>query len=286
MPRTPRRRSRQPAGAAGLAGVAAVLALTACMPELPTHPTTRGTVAVSSATAAAASVQPPVPSPTSLASATSPTSAASLGQTVAGVDVSSYQSRVDWPGLWASGHRFAWVKATEGVTYVSPTYAAQRSGALAVGMLVGGYHYARPASSGGAAQARHFLAHGGGWTPDGRTLPGALDLEPATTTDPCHGLTVPEFVGWVEDFVRTYRAAIGRPPVIYVATAMWQRCLGDNTSVGADSPLWLFDHDGPMGPLPARWNRPTVWQRGVENNLDRNVFLGGEAELRRWATTP
>ena len=57
------------------------------------------------------------------------------------------------------------------------------------------------------------------------------------------------------------------------------------SSFGSTNPLWLYDHDGPMGPLPAGWDRPTVWQRGVDGNLDRNVFLGTEPQLRAWATS-
>jgi hypothetical protein len=40
-----------------------------------------------------------------------------------------------------------------------------------------------------------------------------------------------------------------------------------------------------MGPWPAGWQRPTVWQRGVDGGIDRNVFLGSAADLVRFATT-
>lgn len=278
---------------APLAAVAATLlavaaGLTGCMADIPTHPTTRGTASPSAATPLPASA---APTPSTATTAGTPTSsprasATTAAATVAGVDVSRYQSRVDWPGLWASGHRFVWIKATEGSTHVSPTYAVQHAGAREVGFLVGGYHYARPGSSTGAAQARHFLAHGGGWTADGRTLPGALDLEAATTGDPCHGLTPTALVAWVRSFSDTYRASTGRVPVIYVKASMWQQCLAGERSFGPTHPLWLYDHDGPMGPLPPGWDRPTVWQRGVQDALDRNVFFGSEDDLRRWATTP
>jgi len=51
------------------------------------------------------------------------------------------------------------------------------SGAANAGLIRGGYHFARPDISSGATQATYFLAHGGGWSPDGITLPGALDIE-------------------------------------------------------------------------------------------------------------
>lgn len=50
-------------------------------------------------------------------------------------------------------------------------------GATNNGIIRGAYHFAHPDSSSGAAQANYFLAHGGGWSRDGITLPGALDLE-------------------------------------------------------------------------------------------------------------
>jgi GH25 family lysozyme M1 (1,4-beta-N-acetylmuramidase) len=61
--------------------------------------------------------------------------------------------------------------------YVSPQFNKQYTGATNVGLIRGGYHFARPGVSSGAAQANFFIAHGGGWSGDGRTLPGALDLE-------------------------------------------------------------------------------------------------------------
>lgn len=50
-------------------------------------------------------------------------------------------------------------------------------GATSAGLIRGGYHFAHPDESSGATQATYFLAHGGGWSADGITLPGALDIE-------------------------------------------------------------------------------------------------------------
>jgi hypothetical protein len=46
-----------------------------------------------------------------------------------------------------------------------------------VGMIRGAYHFALPNSSSGATQANYFAGNGGGWSWDGKTLPGALDIE-------------------------------------------------------------------------------------------------------------
>ncbi len=44
-------------------------------------------------------------------------------------------------------------------------------------MIRGAYHFATPDTTSGAAQANYFVDHGGGWSRDGKTLPGALDIE-------------------------------------------------------------------------------------------------------------
>lgn len=63
---------------------------------------------------------------------------------ITGIDVSAWQPRIDWAKVVAAGHRFAYLKATEGERYVSPVYREQAAGAKAAGLLVGAYHFARP----------------------------------------------------------------------------------------------------------------------------------------------
>ena len=38
--------------------------------------------------------------------------------------------------------------------------------------------------------------------------------------------------------------------------------------------------------LPTGWERPTLWQRGVETQLDRNVFFGTAEQLTSWVSAP
>ncbi|KAL2378165.1 hypothetical protein RJZ90_006202 [Blastomyces dermatitidis] len=45
------------------------------------------------------------------------------------------------------------------------------------------------ASTNGAEQANYFLAHGGGWSDDGITLPGMLDIETNPNGNQCYGLS-------------------------------------------------------------------------------------------------
>jgi GH25 family lysozyme M1 (1,4-beta-N-acetylmuramidase) len=61
--------------------------------------------------------------------------------------------------------------------YTDPNFSANYNGAYNAGIIRGAYHFAHPDTSSGATQATYFLAHGGGWSADGKTLPGALDIE-------------------------------------------------------------------------------------------------------------
>src|SRR2546423_7691789 len=78
-----------------------------------------------------------------------------------GIDVSHWNGSIDWSQVAASGERFVVMKATEGTGYVDPTYSSNRQGALAAGLVVTAYHFARPdlhpAAAGAAAEADHYV---------------------------------------------------------------------------------------------------------------------------------
>lgn len=204
---------------------------------------------------------------------------------LSGHDVSSHQGVVDWPGARAGGARFVYVKATEGTGYVNPRFSQQYNGSYQVGMIRGAYHFARPDISGGAAQADYFVKHGGNWVPDGRTLPGALDIEYNPYGDACYGLDPVAMSWWLRDFSDTYRARTKRFPVIYTSTSWWDRCTGANDGFGAHNPLWLARYSASMGKLPAGWTRQRIWQFAPAGPLPGNQdkFDGSVSGLRRFA---
>lgn len=202
---------------------------------------------------------------------------------VAGMDVSGHQGHVDWAKARAAGARFTYVKATEGTGYRSPTYAQQYNGSAEAGLIRGAYHYALPNVSSGAAQAHFFVDHGGGWTPDGRTLPGALDIEYNPYGPMCYGLGPEAMSRWITEFSNTYHARTGRFPVIYTTRNWWNRCTGGNETFAARSPLWVARYGPEVGALPAGWAYETFWQfndHGVFPG-DQNTFNGSMAQLRR-----
>lgn len=177
-----------------------------------------------------------------------------------GVDVSSHQRDVAWSTLWSSGTRWAYTKATEGTSYQNPYFAQQYGGAYGVGMVRGAYHFATPDSSGGTAQADYFVDHSGGWSGDGRTLPGVLDIEWNPYGAACYGKSTSAMVSWIADFLNTYKARTGRDAVIYTATSWWTQCTGNYAGFATANPLWIARYATDPGTLPAGWSFYTMWQ--------------------------
>ncbi|HET6358121.1 lysozyme [Streptomyces sp.] len=177
-----------------------------------------------------------------------------------GVDVSSHQGSVDWPGLWNSGVKWAYVKATEGTYYRNPYFGQQYTGSYNAGLIRGAYHFATPDTATGAAQADYFVNNGGGWSRDGRTLPGTLDIEWNPYGAACFGKTQSGMVTWIRDFLSRYKARTGRDAVIYTATSWWTQCTGNYSGFGASNPLWIARYNTTPGTLPAGWVYQTMWQ--------------------------
>ncbi|GGQ65816.1 lysozyme [Kitasatospora griseola] len=210
----------------------------------------------------------------------SPAAANSLAALAAtqtkGMDVSNWQGSVAWSTAYANGGRFAYVKATEGTTYTNPSFAQQYNGSYNVGMIRGAYHFALPNASSGATQAAYFVAHGGGWSKDGKTLPPALDIEYNPYGATCYGLSQAGMVSWIRDFSNTVHTKTGRYPVIYTTTDWWTTCTGNNSSFGATNPLWIARYASSVGTLPAGWSYQTIWQYADSGTLpgDQNYFNG------------
>ncbi|MER7910607.1 lysozyme [Streptomyces sp. NPDC096068] len=202
-----------------------------------------------------------------------------------GVDVSSHQGNVAWSTLWNSGVRWAYVKATEGTYYKNTSFTQQYNGSYDVGMIRGTYHFATPDTTGGAAQADYFVDNGGGWSKDGRTLPGVLDIEWNPYGATCYGKTQAGMVTWIRDFLNRYKARTGRDAVIYTATSWWTQCTGNHAGFGATNPLWVARYASAVGTLPAGWEYYTMWQYTSTGPTvgDHNRFNGDLSRVRALA---
>ncbi|PWN32454.1 putative N,O-diacetyl muramidase [Meira miltonrushii] len=206
---------------------------------------------------------------------------------IPGFDVSHYQGAVDMKAQASKGAKFVIIKATEGTSYKDSSFSANYDGATSAGLIRGGYHFAHPDSSSGASQANFFLKNGGGWSNDGRTLPGMLDIEYNPNGSTCYGLSASAMVNWISDFVNTYHGATGRWPLIYTTNDWWNTCTGNSAAFSQKSPLVLARYgSSSVGTVPGNWGYETFWQWADSGNFpgDQDVFNGSEAGLKKIAS--
>ncbi|KIN06446.1 glycoside hydrolase family 25 protein [Oidiodendron maius Zn] len=221
-----------------------------------------------------------------LASAVPTPSEIEARASVQGFDISNYQGTIDFAGAYNSGARFVIIKATEGTDYIDPGFSNHYVGATNAGFIRGGYHFAHPDTSSGATQATYFLAHGGGWSGDGITLPGMLDIEYNPSGATCYGLSQSAMVAWIQDFSNTYHAKTTRYPMIYSTADWWSQCTGNSATFSSTSPLVLARYASSPGTIPGGWPFQTIWQNSDSYAYggDSDIFNGAFSQLQKIAT--
>ncbi|MGP5026687.1 cell wall-binding repeat-containing protein [Glutamicibacter ardleyensis] len=224
-----------------------------------------------------------------------------------GIDVSHHQGTVDWAQAYKNGARFGYIKATQSwptSVFKDPKFNTNYAASRSAGVIRGAYHFAMPAHSTGAAQAKEFLANGGGWTADGKTMPPLLDIEwnpysakayPQGKGDICYGLSPAQMVNWIKSFGNTIKASTGRLPMIYTAQSWWDQCTGDSEAFKywpLHVSVFPTSDTSTKNPreLPEGWKTFNVWQYssnsnliGNSKNVDANVWNGNLTSLRDFA---
>lgn len=197
---------------------------------------------------------------------------------VPGIDVSHAQQTVDWNAVRQAGKVFVFIKATDGITYTDPLFAANWSGAKAAGLLRGAYHFYET-NDDPTAQAENFL-HAVQIEPG--DLPPVVDIERTKGAESASQI-VQDLQTWLDVVER----ATGRAPVIYTGPGYWDS-LG--TSAFGRYPLWVAEYGVQSPKLPAGWTRWTFWQfsesgtaAGITGAVDLDVFNGTLAELQALA---
>ena len=186
---------------------------------------------------------------------------------IRGIDVSDYQPNVNWQAVATEGIVFSFVKATEGATLVSQTFARNWAAMKAAGIQRGAYHFFRPASS-VQGQIDLFLKT---VKLEAGDLPAVLDLE---TTG---GLSGDQLCDRAAIWLEAVEKATLMRPIIYTYPGFWDN-LG--TKRLADYPLWIAHYTTAEEPwVPGGWKTWTFWQysdtgtvSGVSGNVDTNIF--------------
>jgi GH25 family lysozyme M1 (1,4-beta-N-acetylmuramidase) len=191
------------------------------------------------------------------------------------LDLSHWEVVSSWDDIKQSGVVGIVYKATEGDSYVDPTYAEARDGAEEAKLLWGAYHFLRPGDL--KAQAHFFV----------NTVGADLDLYCADHEDA--GVSVDE----LKDFLTEVYKVTGKRAVIYSGHVIKDQ-LGDEADPDLGRyRLWIAHYtddaqpDWPKETWPHWW----LWQYtetgscpGVDDEVDRNYYDGSADQLQReWA---
>jgi lysozyme len=201
------------------------------------------------------------------------------GQTqsaVHGIDVSHWQGTINWTSVKNSGVSFAFCKATEGTTYVDPTFATNYSQMKSKGIIRGAYHFGRPASA-AVAQAQLFV---------NTVKPKEGDLQLCLDLEATDGKTPAQVWTWTQAFCAEVQRLTHRPPIIYTGYYFWRDNVGAPTN-NLNCPLWMARYNTTPLPLPSAWTTWSFWQYsstgstpGVTGNCDQDNFNGSATNLQ------
>jgi lysozyme len=187
-----------------------------------------------------------------------------------GIDISNNNGSVDWARVKTTGVAFAYLKATEGTSFVDGTYAANRSAAKAQGIRVGAYHFARPGKSAPGPQAEHFLTH---------AQPTKGELRPVLDLEDHGGLGPADVQRWARGWLDAVERAVGSKPVVYTSPSFWHDRVGNADF--AQYPLWHAQYTKrPNADVAGAWKAYTIWQHADDGTI---TGVSGHCDLNRCA---
>ena len=180
---------------------------------------------------------------------------------IEGIDVSRHQKGLNWGAVVEAGHRFAIVKATEGVDYLDPLFYEHVERAREAGLVVGAYHFARPSSRKGPvsvetasedarAEAECFVH---------AIRCADVELQPWLDFEEYSDNGPRENAVWIRTFVSVIEDSLDVSPGIYTGRNIWRYELG-NTGEFDHLPLWLAAYSKRKRVPDARGRVPDLWQ--------------------------
>lgn len=199
--------------------------------------------------------------------------------TVRGVDVSGYDVDTSWATVKNQGFEFAFIKATEGGTYVNPQFKKDWMETKRAGVIRGAYHFFRPARD-AELQAEHFCRTVG--LMDGFDLPPVLDWEVSDR------MTVGAQISRALHWLQLVEKETKKIPMIYCSPGYFNSL--KNPTEFARYPLWVANYGVQCPHVPPPWHEWRVWQNGDNSRVpginakkaDTNLFNGTMAQLKRF----
>ncbi len=198
---------------------------------------------------------------------------------VQGIDVSHYQSHIDWSLVAGQALDFAFVKATEGATLSDTLFCQNWEAMKQAGLLRGAYHFYRPRVS-ARKQVENFsslvdLEYG--------------DLPPVLDVEVLDGAGKIQLITGMRTWLFLVELKYQVKPIIYTNLKFYNKYLAGQFD---EYPLWIarYNRREPVLACGREWD---FWQygnrgqlEGIEGDVDFNVFRGSRSALDSLRTTP
>ena len=202
------------------------------------------------------------------------------GYQVHGIDVSHYQSYINWDTVVRQDIRFAFMKATEGLEFVDTMFCLNWEETQRVGIKRGAYHFYRPTLN-PRTQALNFRDNVTLHTGD---LPPVLDAE---VTD---GATKAEIIVGMRTWLDMTELHYGIRPIIYTNLKFYHKYLAGHFD---EYPMWIARYNNHTQPKLAAGKDWHFWQYGnrgrlvgIAGDVDFNVFYGDIFALEEMGLSP
>lgn len=195
---------------------------------------------------------------------------------VMGVDVSHYQGEISWQSLEDQGVSFAFIKATEGSSYVDEFSAQNLENAAETDIKISAYHFFSFDSS-GETQAENYIS---AVSPEEINMPPVVDVEYYGDKQ-CNKPSPEETEFILRPLLERLEDHYGVKPIIYTTFPVYMRYISD---AFAEYPLWIRNIN--CEPEFLDWE---FWQYsdkgelygfcGEEKYIDLNVYNGSMEEF-------
>lgn len=171
-----------------------------------------------------------------------------------GCDISHYQGM----NFDISGEDFVIAKATEGRTFIDKCFTTNMGKALALGKLMGAYHYARPENNTPQEEAEHFVSIVKPYI--GKCL-FALDWEGVALSYP---------IEWAVEWLKEVERLTGVKPLIYCSASYVKKCkpVADN-----GNGIWVAKWSATAPTVKPYFTVMALWQY-TSSPYDKDKFYG------------
>lgn len=200
-----------------------------------------------------------------------------------GIDVSHWNGVIDWKGVKAAGVKFAFIKSSEGNSFIDNKFSFNFEEAWRAKLHIAPYHFVKPLIP-LKEQVAHFVKQFRRKA-DELLLSPVIDIEwdfDASRRDRWLRLSSTNRLSFVINLIKELEDKTGRKPIIYTAASFWNATVKSDPFPFSTYPLWVADYGRQTTPrLPRDWatTKWTMWQfsdkgkiRGIQGNVDLNFY--------------